>query len=118
MNPKRVACIISLSFVLLAFSFKPTLSRNSFTTYNDVEPVLNSLTDILPADLKSSASSDPYKTWSNWIVAHDAEIRSRLLRGDEDTIVNWLLFGTSFTRQPMALFQVQATSGQWPAFVS
>ena len=33
------------------------------------------------------------------------------LRGDEDTIVNWLLFGTSFTRQPSALFDASLTDG-------
>src|SRR5262249_38324398 len=31
---------------------------------------------------------------------HDVEIRERLGKGDEDTIINFLLFGTSFTNQP------------------
>ena len=38
-----------------------------------------------------------------WSV-HDRDIRGRLLRGDEDTIVNWLLFGTSFTRSQLPFF--------------
>jgi hypothetical protein len=36
----------------------------------------------------------------NWETARDQEIRSRLKRGDADSIVNLVLFGTSFTAQP------------------
>ena len=39
-------------------------------------------------------------TWSEWTARHDAAIRSRLLRGDEDSLVNLLLFGVSFTSAP------------------
>jgi hypothetical protein len=52
--------------------------------------------------------------WSEWVRGHDDEIRKRLVRGDEDTIAYWLLFGTSFTREPMALFEVQESSGRLP----
>ncbi|HQR40688.1 MAG TPA: class I SAM-dependent methyltransferase, partial [Blastocatellia bacterium] len=40
--------------------------------------------------------------WNTWVAQRDAEIRDRLTRGDEDSIVNFLLFGTTFTRQPRA----------------
>ena len=40
--------------------------------------------------------------WPGWIERHDREVRSRLEQGDEDTIVNWMLFGTSFTSRPRA----------------
>jgi hypothetical protein len=43
------------------------------------------------------------KTWPDWIERHDREIRARLEQGDEDTIVNWMLFGTSFTSRPRAV---------------
>jgi hypothetical protein len=43
------------------------------------------------------------KAWPDWIARHDREIRARLEQGDEDTIVNWLLFGTSFTSKPRAV---------------
>src|SRR6185369_3587177 len=35
-----------------------------------------------------------------WVGRRDLEIRRRLIQGDEDSLVNVLLFGTSFTRQP------------------
>ncbi|HLG54813.1 MAG TPA: hypothetical protein VI485_05750 [Vicinamibacterales bacterium] len=41
--------------------------------------------------------------WPGWIERHDREVRARLERGDEDTIVNWMLFGTSFTSRPRAV---------------
>jgi len=39
-------------------------------------------------------------SWPAWIKAHDAEIRARLQEGEEDSLANLLMFGTSFTDQP------------------
>jgi hypothetical protein len=41
--------------------------------------------------------------WPAWIERRDREIRARLEQGDEDTLVNWMLFGTSFTSRPRAV---------------
>src|SRR5258705_11530834 len=41
--------------------------------------------------------------WPRWIERRDREIRARLEQGDEDTIVNWMLFGTTFTSRPRAV---------------
>jgi hypothetical protein len=41
--------------------------------------------------------------WPGWIERHDRQVRARLEQGDEDTIVNWMLFGTSFTSRPRAV---------------
>jgi hypothetical protein len=87
-----------------------TSARNSFTDYNDVHHILPFLTDALPAELKSSNNADRRRAWQDWVTGHDRDIRSRLVRGDRDTIVNWLLFGTSFTRQPKALLESPATA--------
>jgi hypothetical protein len=38
--------------------------------------------------------------WPDWVTRHDQETRARLMRGDEDTLVNFLVLGTSFTQQP------------------
>ena len=43
------------------------------------------------------------KAWPAWIEGHDRDVRARLEQGDEDTIVNWMLFGTSFTSRPRAV---------------
>ena len=41
--------------------------------------------------------------WPGWLERHDRTVRARLEQGDEDTIVNWMLFGTSFTSRPRAV---------------
>jgi len=38
--------------------------------------------------------------WPRWIAADDAATRARVAQGDELSIVNLLMFGTSFTREP------------------
>ena len=81
-------------------------------------PVLRSFADGLPAGLKSSDLSVQRKAWPDWVAAHDREIRGRLLQGDEDTVVNWLMFGTSFTKEPRALFEVPEKSSELPKVVS
>ena len=57
----------------------------------------------LPPELNTLTSAQIDPTWPGWIERHDREIRARLEQGDEDTIVNWLLFGTSFTSRPRAV---------------
>jgi CheR methyltransferase, SAM binding domain len=87
-------------------------------TYTDVQQVLAFLTDNLPPELRSSDVSAQRKAWPEWVIGHDKDIRARLLRGDEDTVVNWLLFGTAFTRQPRVPFEVSAVPGDLPRLIS
>jgi CheR methyltransferase, SAM binding domain len=49
------------------------------------------------------------RAWPDWIARHDRDVRARLERGDEDTIVNWMLFGTSFTSRPRAVLGAVAS---------
>jgi len=62
-----------------------------FPAYDQAEGVLRACRLSLPA----SAS-----VWDSWLEKRDSEIRSRLIRGQEDSLVNFVLFGVSFTRQP------------------
>src|SRR5439155_8177660 len=64
------------------------------------QPIIKQLDEILPASLKSKPPDQLSAIWANWVVQRDQEIRTRLIQGDEDSIVNFLLFGTSFTKQP------------------
>jgi len=110
-----ICATLVASLVLLSVL---TLARDSFTDYNDVQQVLAFLTDALPPELKSSDSAAQRKAWPDWVIAHDRDTRRRLLRGDEDTIANWLMFGTSFTQQPKALFEVSLTSDTMARVIS
>jgi len=76
-----------------------------YIRYADAEPILPELavTGALPPELGTLTKPQREAAWPGWIERHDKEIRARLEQGDEDTIVNWLLFGTSFTSEPRAI---------------
>ena len=72
-------------------------------TYSDAQPVFETLRpDLLPADLRGLSPAQREATWDAWITRRDADIRARVADGDEDSIVNFLLYGTSFTARPRA----------------
>jgi SAM-dependent methyltransferase len=71
--------------------------------YADAKPVLEALHDSLPTELNALSASELESAWPAWASKRDARIRARLEQGDEDSLINFLLFGTTFTRQPRAL---------------
>ena len=73
--------------------------RVTFLAYADARPAVETLRALLPDELRDSGGAAP-AAWDRWVRKSDAEIRYRLARGDEDSLVNLLLFGTSFTTQP------------------
>ena len=74
-----------------------------FVRVHEARAILTELAGKLPPELNALTSAQLEKTWPEWIARRDREIRARLEQGDEDTIVNWMLFGTSFTSKPRAL---------------
>jgi hypothetical protein len=68
----------------------------SFTSYASVKAVLDQQSDLLPAELRNPNAAK----WSAWTLQQDKAIRARLQQGDLDSMVNLLLYGTSFTTQP------------------
>jgi len=77
-----------------------------FIPFSDARQIVAALDEVLPDGLKGKG--DVAAVWPAWVARHDAEIRARLARGDEDSVVNFLLFGTSFTKEPrLSLEQLQ-----------
>lgn len=68
----------------------------AFSPYASVQPLL-----ALSPELKNATEPQ----WLAWAAKHDQDIRARLDQGDLDTLVNFLLYGTSFTRQPRISMQ-------------
>ena len=102
-NPAKAGLHVGL-FSVLAFLLSAAISTQArFTSFAEVRDTLAALADILPPDLKSADSSHIDRAWTEWVERQDRTIRSRLQRGDEETIVNWLLFGTTFTKLPRVL---------------
>jgi hypothetical protein len=79
---------------------EPNQAQTRFTSFAEVRDVLSRLGDVLPPELKVPNLSAAERAWMPWVERQDRAIRSRLQRGDEETIVNWLLFGTTFTKLP------------------
>ena len=83
-----------------------------YLSYADAKPILEAGADILPQGLRGKSQSELARDWPNWVVQRDGEIRARLMQGDEDTLVNFLLFGTSYTKQPRITQQQLRQIGQ------
>jgi hypothetical protein len=67
----------------------------------EARPFLTSLRpELIPRALSGRGRRDLEVAWPQWVAQHDAAIRARVTRGDEDSIVNLLFFGTSFTSRP------------------
>jgi hypothetical protein len=73
----------------------------TFVSFEEAKPLLNADPAGVPTALKGT-SEQQAAAWPSWVAQHDAEIRARLERGDEDSIVNLWIYGTTFTRLPRA----------------
>jgi hypothetical protein len=93
------ACAVAASLLV-----SPVVSTQpggpSYITLADVRPLLAPLAASLPADLPPLSGAQANQRWQGWIANHDRDIRQRLREGDEDTLLNWLLLGQSFTSLP------------------
>ena len=70
-------------------------------TLAEVRPVVAALGESAPAELRGP-SPDLERTWADWVAQRDAGIRSRIAKGDEDSVVSLMLYGSTFTRRPRA----------------
>jgi hypothetical protein len=71
--------------------------------FSEARPILTELAGRLPPELDELTPAQMETAWPAWIARNDRDVRARLEQGDEDTIVNWMLFGTSFTSRPRAV---------------
>lgn len=81
------ACILSLSS---AMAQKP-----QFLPFSEAQPVLNAYSSTLPAELKQPTAA----AWDKWVRNQDFQIRTRLERGQEDTLTNLLRLGVTYTKE-------------------
>jgi hypothetical protein len=68
--------------------------------FADAASTFELLHESWPADLRGLAWRELPDRWPGWVRRRDEAIRARLNRGDEDSIVNFWLYGTSFTALP------------------
>ena len=102
----------------LALSVVAALAaRADFLPYDAVRPLLEALPEAVPTELRVPDEARRM-AWPGWIAEHDRQIRTRLAKGDADTIVNWALFGTSFTTRPRVSLQPGEPPEQLAALVA
>jgi hypothetical protein len=77
----------------------PPSSQVVYTPYEDARSVLETLVDALPAKLRDVPVEEREAIWNEWTKKRDAQIRDRLAQGDADSVMNFLMFGTSFTAE-------------------
>jgi len=80
-------------------------------SYEQAKPSLAAYPDQRPAALRGKSDSAVAAAWPAWVASHNAAIRARLARGDEDSLVNFWLYGTTFTKAPRATAQDVARLG-------
>src|SRR5579871_562431 len=95
-SPMAFESLFAILVLQLALHAQAPPPTTTFLSFREVSPILTAMKDALPPSL-ATPSAD---SWMHWAKAHDAEIRARLVRGDEDSLVNLLAMGTSFTKQP------------------
>jgi hypothetical protein len=64
-----------------------------FLRFSEVQDTLN---DFLGRGFPGASIKDN-SSWEVWVASHDREIRTRVDRGIEDSISNFILYGTSYT---------------------
>jgi hypothetical protein len=92
----RLSCNLLIVPLVCSVALSVLAADRAFTSYASAKPVLDQPGDLLPAELKNPNEAK----WSAWSQRQDQAIRARLQQGDLDSMVNLLLYGTSFTRQP------------------
>ena len=97
---KIVASFFLTSFFCSSVVCQTVSPAIRYLSYAEAEPVIRASRDEAPLELATTDRTKEGAAWEAWVRKADREIRGRLEQGDEDSIVNLLLFGTSFTRQP------------------
>jgi SAM-dependent methyltransferase len=95
--------VVPLALVVAAAELASPLAQTARRdiAYDEVELILEGLrAELLPEELRSRTPGERRLVWPDWVVRHDRAIRARVENGDRDSVVNFMLFGTTFTRQP------------------
>jgi hypothetical protein len=94
-KPLRTASVLS-GFCLFVVAFSLFAADRAFVPYAAAKRILEQAHDQLPEGLRGAGEAK----WAAWSRQRDKVIRARLQQGDLDSMVNLLLLGTSFTKQP------------------
>src|SRR5215211_6427352 len=99
--PLVLALMIGVAgiWVFAHFRAKQTNARRPILSFATAGPVLEALTGERPPQLKEPNEAN----WKAWAQQEANVVRARLEQGALDSMINLLLFGTSFTAQPRVI---------------
>ncbi len=97
-----LAIVAVLTATIARAPIVPAVARTIPVSYADARAAVVARAEALPSSFKGKTGAEIEAAWPAWVTRHNAEIRARLERGDEDSLVNFWLYGTSFTRLPRA----------------
>jgi hypothetical protein len=106
MRSRGTRCGLALAVALVATSVHvrsqaPAAAVVAPIPFADARPILQALREeLLPDALRGRAPLERDAMWPRWVETRDAAIRERVAQGDEESVINLLLFGTTFTRRP------------------
>jgi hypothetical protein len=69
-------------------------------TWAEARPIVERLENGLPRSLAEIPPTERPARWPAWLAGQRQALTARIAQGDADSVVNLLLFGTSFTKQP------------------
>ena len=101
----RLLLILTVSLAVAGFGLfaycraKQTQPHRPILSFATARPVLEALSGELPPQLMESGQGK----WKAWAQQEDNAVRARLEKGALDSMINLLLFGTSFTTQPRVI---------------
>lgn len=85
-------------FICILASGAVVAQAPQYVPFSQAQPVLQAYQKSLPKDL--TASGQPTAAaWDKWVRSQDQEIRTRLERGEEDTLTNLLRLGVTYTNE-------------------
>ena len=98
-------CSKAFGWLLVWICCSPALVAQSpqFVPFSAAQPILKTYLNSLPADLKPGGQPTA-AAWDAWVRRNDQEIRTRLERGEEDTLTNLLRLGVTYTKQERISF--------------
>lgn len=89
--------VTALFFVCLIVSSAVAQTPQAIP-FSSAQPVLNTYLKTLPPALKPNGQPTA-AAWDGWARSNDQEIRTRVERGEEDTLTNLLRLGVTYTKQ-------------------
>ena len=95
---KRFVKIFALFLLWIFCSLAVFAQTPQFVPFSAAQPILKTYLSSLPAELKPGGQPTA-AAWDAWVRHNDQEVRSRLERGEEDTLTNLLRLGVTYTKQ-------------------